>query len=345
MPTRNDALPSAISQLLTKQMKGLTYATLQQLGIEIGQGLRTGCNVFFYVTALDHLGRGDVVVEAAGLFGHRRFSVPETVVQKVLRRQSELKAYWAGTQLAGRVLVLRGWALPEDISENDSYTRNWDVLNDSGIRILPKPLAEFIRLAAQTRLKGGNEGLLIPELSAVRTNVRTGKDGSSKRFWYTLPDFAPRHRPAAFVPRIIQDTPWVEANAADAFLVDANFSTFWADSGSWSGAAIKALLNSSWCRAYMEATGTPMGGGALKLEATHLRRMLLPPLPKDAIAHLHVAGESLNGSINSNIESINSIVLNAICRNNAKAIKRLECALSEIAINLSASRQRMRVSS
>jgi len=66
------------------------------------------------------------------------------------------------------------------------------------------------------------------------------------------------------------------ANRVSPILIDANFSTVWAENSRWRARSIEALLNSSWARACMEAIGTPMGGGALKLEATHLRRLPMP---------------------------------------------------------------------
>ena len=66
----------------------------------------------------------------------------------------------------------------------------------------------------------------------MRTNVRQSRNGKSlPRFWYMLPDFAPRHLPPAFVPRINHGVARVESNLEPAILIDANFSTFWAHGG------------------------------------------------------------------------------------------------------------------
>jgi len=72
-------------------------------------------------------------------------------------------------------------------------------------------------------------------------------------------------------------------NRSDQVVIDANFSTAWSDGGVWTAAAISTLLRSTWVRACMEAVGTPMGGGALKLEATQLNRLPVPKLPVQAI--------------------------------------------------------------
>jgi hypothetical protein len=110
---------------------------------------------------------------------------------------------------------------------------------------MPDDLAALVREAARFS-PWGEGGKPTPELSAVRTNVRPHRSGiASPRFWYMLPDFMPRHLPAAFVPRIIDGVPWVERNLGEPILVDANFSTFWTSDSAWTGYAVKALLNST----------------------------------------------------------------------------------------------------
>ncbi|OBX33909.1 hypothetical protein A8U91_02952 [Halomonas elongata] len=130
------------------------------------------------------------------------------------------------------------------------------------------------------------------------------------RFWYMLPDFMPRHFPQAFVPRIIHDTPQVFANTEPAVLIDANFSTFWVEQNTWSVAGLTAFLNSSWCRAVMEAAGTPLGGGALKLEAVHLRKMPVPYLEPEALKSLNNAGQCLHN--HEGRRQVDQIVLRAL---------------------------------
>lgn len=337
--SRAEALPGPLRAMLPATASAVSFAALEELGLTAGQGLRTGCNAFFYVTATDRMVDGQVVVETSALFDHRKVPVPASVLKPVLRRQSELSAFAHGERLNGRVLDLRGWALPEDI-ENGNARRAADLFGQKALKIMPDALADFVRLAARTRHGDTPAAALVPELSAVRTNVRAGADGVRDRFWYTLPDFAPRHTPAAFVPRIIQEAPWVEANGETPVLVDANFSTLWAVSEGWSGAAIKALLNSAWCRASMEAIGTPMGGGALKLEAAHLRRMLVPPPAPDAPERLHRLGKGLNGAADPKLRPIDAIVLERLCAGKAEGIAKLAHDLDDLARSLSTARQR-----
>ena len=59
--------------------------------------------------------------------------------------------------------------------------------------------------------------------------------------------------------------------------------------------SIFAILNSTWGELCMEALGATLGGGALKLEATHLRQLPLPVLSDSAKRCLTgLARETLN---------------------------------------------------
>ena len=337
------ALPHAIQTMVSEGFRSCELQVLDQIGIKIGQGLRTGCNAFFYVTFHSVDTDGITVVETSDLFGNRRLSCPKDTLQSVIRRQSDIGCLDGNQTVLGRVLDLREWVLPEDAQSHNSESLEQNFFGES-CRVMPDQLAAHVRLAATIPANGKCDGVLIPDLSAVRTNIRSAKGGNSKpRFWYMLPDFAPRHRPAAFVPRINQDTPWVEVNADEPVLVDANFSTFWSPEGSWSRYAIKALLNSSWSRAYMEAIGTPLGGGALKLEATHLRRMLLPKLANSVKVKLHELGQSLSRDAQEKLKDIDQLVLAPFVSTNEhnRTIQDLADDLRQLARRLSSFRQKV----
>jgi hypothetical protein len=317
--------------------------TLQDAGIEVGQGLRTGCNGFFYVTACGTPDAETVRVEASALFDHCQFTVPADAVRPVLRRQSELAAV-DGKQIPdGRVLDLRGWVLPEDAKLIGQTREAYAAFGEIAPRIMPDELASYVRRASVTSLRGeGDEGV-IPQLSAVRTNIRQPKKSrGTPRFWYMLPDFAPRHLPAAFAPRINHGVAWIESNWDPAILIDANFSTFWAPQSGWTRHALKALLDSAWCRAFMEALGTPLAGGALKLEATHLRHMPIPILSESTRQKLDAAGRLLTRNTADVQSRIDKIVFDAVLsRASTRTLgPRLASAMKERAHSMSCARQR-----
>src|SRR5690606_15674556 len=105
---------------------------------------------------------------------------------------------------------------------------------------------------------------------------------AGERFWYQLPTLTKRHLPELFVPRVNDAAPQTRLNPFSAFVIDANFSTLWtAPQCTFDHYALLAMLNSTWCLTCMEIFGTVMGGGALKLEATQLKRIPLPVMDKN----------------------------------------------------------------
>ena len=330
------ALPDTLRDLLPPHAMPQALNSLDDEGIRVGQGLRTGCNPFFYVSAIGPAKAGMVTVKLSGQFGGTEIAVPSDAVRPVLRRQSEMEFLERGAQPPGGVLDLRSWVLPEDAECAAQPGSANAASGQTSLRVMPDELAVFVRRAATQRLNGSDK--LIPDLSAVRTNVRKpAKGNGTARFWYMLPDFAPRHLPAAFAARILHSSPWVECNCDPPVLIDANFSTFWAPEGGWTRFSLKALLNSVWCRTFMEALGTPMGGGALKLEATHLRQMRVPCLGEEAKASLDEAGRRLSKNVHDAQVQINAIVLQAIVPD-----KTADCLLPRLARNMQVKAEMMR---
>jgi hypothetical protein len=335
-------VPDTLKSALPDRFSSDVLVTLEEAGVSVGQGLRTGCNKFFYVSARGPSGPGMVRVEASSFFSHREFSVPADALRPVLRRQSEVTSMEDDCLPEGRVLDLRGWVLPEDsriVAEaKAAYVANGEMLPQT----MPDELAAYVRFAAASPPAGPDNDKRIPDLSAVRTNVRLPRNGHiTPRFWYMLPDFAPRHLPTAFVPRINHGLPWTEANLESPLLIDANFSTFWGLQKGLARYALKALLNSVWCRAFMEALGTAFGGGALKLEATHLRQLPVPVLSDAAREELADAGRQLTKTTTEVQSRIDAIVLDALLPRTASLASRAQLAkaLAERANNTSRARQ------
>jgi hypothetical protein len=175
---------------------------------------------------------------------------------------------------------------------------------------MPPELASFVRLAARYAPDPKEPTRSIPDLSAVRTNVRQPANNRDvPRFWYMLPAFTARHMPAIFTPRINHGTPAVALNTQPPILIDANFSTLWGEERRWTAHALYALFHSSWCRAAMESAGTPLGGGALKLEATHIRQLPIPRLSERDCETLAMLGQQLAAAAPSARHRIDMFIL------------------------------------
>lgn len=278
---------ATLPDLLTKALGEpvCSFVSLGDIGgVSVNQGLRTGCNGFFYVDAIGDGRSPDCeLIESRGLFPSRVFEAPRSALRPVLRRQNELPAYVSGSELSGRLLDLRGRVLDEDTS----LLTYADMRH---FRLIPDKLAEYVRAAAKRCLVEGDAETQIPSLSAVRTNARPARGETPPRFWYMIPDLVPRHVPDLFIARVSNSSPKVYSNRAEPVVVDANFSTITTESIQWTGPALMALLRSTWARSCMELLGTPMGGGALKLEASQLRRLPVPVMPGATIQRLHRIG-------------------------------------------------------
>jgi hypothetical protein len=75
--------------------------------------------------------------------------------------------------------------------------------------------------------------------------------------------------------------------------VDSNFITFTLGRDAPPATAVFALLASTYVGACLETSATPMGGGALKVEAAHVRQLPIPVLGHDAWSALAGLGERL----------------------------------------------------
>ncbi|TXH00731.1 MAG: SAM-dependent methyltransferase [Rhodocyclaceae bacterium] len=259
--------------------------SLSSLGVSAGQGLRTGANSFFYAeTAEDGTMVFDKLVPGAVCHA------PADIALPAIRKQGDLPSGFVvePETAPGRVLDLRRHALPEDIRFAGASAA-------SAYDEIPEGLARIVRTAAHFPFGDEGEPKRIWELSAVAPNIRKGKpdEGTPPRFWYMLPDFARRHMPDLLMPRINTGSPRAWLNKDARCVIDANFATLWTDGPGPDKHALLALLNSAWTAATLEYSAAVMGGGALKVEAAHLRRLPVPPMDAEIISRLSAFGKRL----------------------------------------------------
>ncbi len=327
--------PSSIPPVIRSALPAGLVSKFQHLdesAICVGQGLRTGCNDFFYVEIVEDSAQGrDILIRTSALFGHQEFRVPRSVLKPVVRRQAEFDSQQVSLRaIMGRALDLQSYLLPEDFKRYADAGKNRKP-NSYRFYPMPEALAEYVRLASGTYLERGHRRTLIPELSAVKPNGSGPNDrsvhlnGSAEKFarcWYMLPSFTQRHFAPVFIPRIVHESPLPVLNTNPSALIDANFSTLWPADKSTSGELIFALFNSTWTELCMEALGTPLGGGALKLEATQIRRIPLPVLTSAQKSQLVSSASELIQSPPRNasavLQRIDKIVISALIGGNIK---------------------------
>jgi len=265
---------------------------LDSVGWHVGQGLRTGANRFFYGDLVDER-PDEILVQVDPEISPRPIPVPLDAVATVVRKQSDLIKSRRPEESPGRLLLLNCYALPEDLGPDTQ------LLGPPMYRTMTEPLAEHVRRAAALNVGTDEKLKTIPELSAVKTNIRAmdpKRPLRTPRFWYQLPPLAPRHMPLMFIPRVNHGHPIAVQNPAGT-IIDANFSTLWpAKKHSLPCGALLALLHSTWTLALLECIGTVLGGGALKVEATHLRKLTFPILDSEQITALaRIGNQLING--------------------------------------------------
>jgi hypothetical protein len=301
---RGAVLRSEILTWLTEDGGNKRFTTLESLGVQAGQGLRTGANRFFYVD-IDIAKNITSSVTPNPMFNMGAFTVPSNCLQIVLRKQAELDEglLLEPERLRGRAMVLTEYILPADMDEALPYPEVYRKLKQA-YRPMPEELAEYVKNATKINLGTLEKPKYIPHMSAVRTNVRSivpNNPEALPRFWYMLPPFTKRHRSDLFIPRVNHKHPRTYINSVQPVLIDANFSTLWLDKNSSINVySLLALMNSTWCVVNMELQALIMGGGALKLEATHLRKLPIPELPPLGWEKLEGWGRALaKGNYNS----------------------------------------------
>lgn len=274
-------VPARVGAALGVDPKVIATRTLESYGWRAGQGLRTGANDFFYVNLVEGQ------IQPAARWGNRSLPISPECLIPAVRRQSDMSddlAIENGQGLSSRVLNLRGWATEPDRRRMGTGAE---------VQVLPPAVTHWINQVAATPLSDKDPTKLFPDLAAVAPNVKTDRAGRPIGFWYQLPELAPRHVPELFVGRVCGAQPTTYANPAGV-VIDANFSTLWSTTADALPAeALLALLHSSWVWANLEATCTVLGGGALKVEATDLRRLPLPDFADEDVVRLVVLGRDL----------------------------------------------------
>ena len=242
------------------------FLTLSDMGINCGQGLRTGANDFFYVTILQEEGAKYLVRSNDWDSGGRNYHFPKNNLILALKKRGEIQGLVVRrADLNTGVLSLKNKAE----GELEKYTNAGEDYKDE-------------------------KGKSFQDYSAVKPNKKI-VDGVIVRHWYMLPNFTNRHLPSLCMTRLSVGVPeclYVEQNEDENLAVDANMVTFWSSDGS-NDKAVFAILNSTWCKLYLELICTVMGGGALKVETSHLKKLRIPVMSQKQLNKLKSIGEEL----------------------------------------------------
>ncbi|MFA4877046.1 MAG: N-6 DNA methylase [Methanoregula sp.] len=312
-------MPHEFFNLITNDVSE-KFVTLGALGVNVGQGLRTGANSFFYCDLISKTSEG-CYVKPNKIFRIPKLFLPCDILKPVLRKQSEISGSFQlqTLKLHGRLLIFENYIHPVDLDKMQNCSGGYKKQT-----IMPLELAKFVSTAAQKNIGTEQKPRYIPSLSAVKTNETkdlSQKKTTDSRFWYMLPALTKRHIPDLFIARVNTLHPRIMMNSDEETIIDANFSTLWCGiESSIDRFALLSVLNSNWIAACMELNGTVMGGGALKLEATQIRRLPIPKLNADKWEALSILGRKLLSDDNSEniLNEINQLIIEDIFGNARK---------------------------
>lgn len=265
--TSNGVLPAELAKLVGPQ-NCPQYVSLSDLGVACGQGLRTGANDFFYIDIAAEEAKSYTVRAKSWCNEPQIFSVNKSNIIKVVQNRSNID----GLVVSPEELDLGVLCISDKIRPIDSLSCSTQKFGD--VTLLPDELIDYVN-AGENYVD--SRGRRFKEYSAVAPNEKKDAFGFTS-YWYMLPSFTKRHLPDLCMTRINAKSAeciFVPQTTKRPVAVDANFSTLWCQSEHTAKTAF-ALLNSSWSKCYLEIICTIMGGGALKVEASHIRKVLFP---------------------------------------------------------------------
>lgn len=259
------------------------FTTIEKMGLYCGQGLRTGANDFFYGTICGELPE-EIDLDSKYWYS-KKIKVPKKYVIKTLQNRREIGGLYVDSKRLKTALIY----LTNSIREKDKNVLSAQC--KQGFDIASQELSDYID-AAEVYISP--KGKRFAELSAVKPNEKKDSTGYF-RFWYMLPALTKRHLPNMCITRICSKSVeclYIAQSNESPIAVDANFVTLWCDNENIKMAML-ALLNSTWFRCNMELVCTVMGGGALKVEANHLKTVLFPQYTSEQLVSLASCGNSI----------------------------------------------------
>lgn len=275
-------LPPELGNIILKSVPEQAYMTLGDLGIYCGQGLRSGANEFFYLEIVDKSSDKYSLRTNKWFEGGKTIEVPKKFIVRCVQNRRQVTGLVANPQaLKTGVLYLQDHICPQDFNV---CTHNATEL----YKALPNTLSDYISAAEGYK---NPRGISFSEYSAVKPNEKK-IDSQYERFWYMLPQLAPRHLPNLCITRVSSassDCVYIPQSEENPIAVDANFVTLWGNSEENIRICL-ALLNSTWSKCCLELLCTVMGGGALKIEASHVRKLLFPKLNHCQLQRLSECG-------------------------------------------------------
>ena len=275
-------LPNEIRAIVS-ECNDVAYDSLETLGWSVGQGLRTGANDFFYAQLLLE---DTISVVQTETWYDQEIALCSDNIRKALKKRADVNGLVVDyDDLERCIFYIQHQARQADYQRLSQKVIANYTLMDPGLDDYVTQGEKYISPKHKKTFK---------ELSAVITNEKKTDDGF-ERFWYMLPTLKKRHVPNLCIPRVCGESPeaiFVNQESKKEIIVDANFITLW-NPDCHAQVIAFALLNSTWVKLFLESAGTAMGGGALKIEASHVRKIVFPRIDDEKKKELENIGKRI----------------------------------------------------
>lgn len=286
-------LPNEIRVIVSKNNE-VRYDSLETLGWSVGQGLRTGANDFFYARVLSENTMSVIQTES---WYDREIVLSSDNVRKAFKKRSDISGLVVNYDDLERCIFY----IQHQVRKTDYQRLSHKVI--ANYMLMDPDLDDYI--TEGEKYISPLHKKAFKELSAVITNEKKAGD-EFERFWYMLPPLKERHVPNLCISRVCGESPetiFVNQVSGKEIIVDANFITLWNQDRQAQLMAF-ALLNSTWAKLFFEIAGTAMGGGALKVEASHVRKIVFPRIDNWKKKELENIGKIIlnRGTINRKIQ-------------------------------------------
>ena len=259
--------------------------SFESIGWAVHQGLRTGCNEVFYLSSSDKRNEYISTFTRGGKKSSEKFYLASDMIVPTIQKTSSrnpltLKLEDVDTYL----LHFKNTLLPEDMKRINStypilWKKKWKI---DTYREMPSEIAKHIRDCQFIPYEGKGPKKTPPsELSAVKTNaffpsLEAKKIPDPPRFWYQI-KLQPRHFGKIIIPRVSGGlVRSYLVKGKNQILTDANFVTLVPSKEKIKAKHLWVWLNSNMFRLMAEINGITMGGGALKLETTIIKKLPVP---------------------------------------------------------------------
>lgn len=316
-------LPSEMKDIID-EWQTVVYDSLESSGWHIGQGLRTGANEFFYATVISSNSK---TIIQTGDWYNKKICLPSDCIRKALQRRSEVKGIVVNYDDLKKCILY----IHNQVRRADYLKLSDKVIDD--FSLMNADLDAYI--SSGENYNSAHNDKSFNKRSAVITNEKKTTDGY-ERFWYMLPSLKDRHIPNLCISRVCGGNPealYINQSSFNSIIVDANFITLY-NSDQNEHLIAFALMNSTWAKCFLELTGTKMGGGALKIETSQVRRLVFPRLTQDKQKELKIIGKKIlsKGYIDSGIQNaIDEIVVSPFYKSNSSVlISRLNDLLTSL---------------